>query len=80
MKTHFVMMANYNEWANARLFRAAARRLSRSNGIRGTLVRKFCTRLPVAVQSPACLCLYFYSAGFLRSNSFQNVRKILLLF
>lgn len=23
MKTHFVMMANYNEWANARLFRAA---------------------------------------------------------
>ncbi|HEY3852564.1 MAG TPA: DinB family protein [Steroidobacteraceae bacterium] len=24
MKTHFVMMANYNEWANARLFRSAA--------------------------------------------------------
>jgi uncharacterized damage-inducible protein DinB len=23
MKTHFVMMANYNAWANARLFRAA---------------------------------------------------------
>jgi uncharacterized damage-inducible protein DinB len=23
MKTHFVMMANYNKWANARLFRAA---------------------------------------------------------
>jgi uncharacterized damage-inducible protein DinB len=23
MKMHFVMMANYNEWANARLFRAA---------------------------------------------------------
>lgn len=23
MKAHFVMMANYNEWANARLFRAA---------------------------------------------------------
>jgi uncharacterized damage-inducible protein DinB len=23
MKTHFVMMANYNEWANARLFRVA---------------------------------------------------------
>jgi uncharacterized damage-inducible protein DinB len=23
MKTHFMMMANYNEWANARLFRAA---------------------------------------------------------
>jgi uncharacterized damage-inducible protein DinB len=23
MKTHFEMMANYNEWANARLFRAA---------------------------------------------------------
>jgi uncharacterized damage-inducible protein DinB len=23
MKTHFVMMANYNEWANARLFRMA---------------------------------------------------------
>jgi uncharacterized damage-inducible protein DinB len=25
MKAHFVMMANYNEWANARLFRMAAR-------------------------------------------------------
>jgi uncharacterized damage-inducible protein DinB len=24
MKTHFGMMANYNEWANARLFRTAA--------------------------------------------------------
>jgi len=23
MKTHFVMMANYNEWANARLYRVA---------------------------------------------------------
>jgi uncharacterized damage-inducible protein DinB len=23
MKAHFVMMANYNEWANARLFRVA---------------------------------------------------------
>jgi len=40
----------------------------------------FCTGLQVAVQSAGCLCLYFYSAGFLRSNSFQNVRKILLLF
>jgi uncharacterized damage-inducible protein DinB len=33
VKTHFVMMANYNEWANARLFRAAA-------GVNEALYRK----------------------------------------
>src|SRR6202000_697292 len=33
MKTHFEMMANYNKWANARLFRAA-------ETLDGTLYRK----------------------------------------